>query len=116
MFAGRRAPFGGGAYFRLLPYWYTKWGIGLLNRRERQPVCIYLHPWEFDADQPRMNGNLSARFRHYLGLRGSQAKLHRLLADFQFVPLGELISKYASLTLLKTETPWTLSQSGKEMQ
>jgi polysaccharide deacetylase family protein (PEP-CTERM system associated) len=103
MLGGRRAPFGGGAYFRLLPYWYTKWGIGLLNRSEGQPVCIYMHPWEFDTDQPRLNGHLSAKLRHYLGLRGNEAKLRRLLAEFQFVPLGELISEYA----LTAYTPWT---------
>jgi polysaccharide deacetylase family protein (PEP-CTERM system associated) len=95
MLAGRRAPFGGGAYFRLLPYWYTKWGIDLLNRSEGHPACIYIHPWEFDTDQPRLNGHLSAKLRHYLGLRGNEAKLRRLLADFQFVPLSELVSEYA---------------------
>ena len=89
-FAGHRAPFGGGAYFRLLPYWYTRWGVRYLNLREHQSVCVYLHPWELDPEQPRMSGNLTSRIRHYLGLRGVRAKLRNLIRDFDFCPLGEL--------------------------
>lgn len=85
--AGRRSPFCGGAYFRLLPYWYTRWGIRYLNEKEDRPVCMYLHPWELDPDQPRMAGSLTARFRHYLGLRGTPAKFRSLIKDFEFCPL-----------------------------
>jgi polysaccharide deacetylase family protein (PEP-CTERM system associated) len=91
-FAGRRAPLGGGAYLRLLPYAYTKWGVSHLNRQEGRPVCVYLHPWELDANQPRMRGKLTSRLRHYLGLRGTESKLRKLLRDFEFCPLGELIA------------------------
>lgn len=90
---GMRSPFGGGAYFRILPYWYTRWGIRFLNVNERRPACIYLHPWELDAEQPRMSGNLTSRVRHYLGLKNTGAKLRSLLKDFEFCPLGELVAK-----------------------
>jgi polysaccharide deacetylase family protein (PEP-CTERM system associated) len=90
--AGHRSPLGGGAYLRLLPYWYTKWGIRFINQQEEQPACVYLHPWELDARQPRMNGSASAHLRHYKGLRGTEGKLRRLLADFEFVPLGEFVT------------------------
>lgn len=89
-FAGHRSPFGGGAYFRLLPYRYTRWGIRYLNAVENRPVCIYLHPWELDAEQPRMKGSLSSRMRHYLGLRSGLAKFRRLIREFEFHPLGVL--------------------------
>jgi len=92
-FAGRRSPFGGGAYFRLLPYWYTRWGIRFLNLRENRPVCVYLHPWELDPEQPRMTGSLTARLRHYLGLRNTPAKFRNLIRDFEFCPLGVLVSR-----------------------
>ena len=92
-FAGARAPFAGGAYFRFLPYWYTRWGIRHLNCSANRPVCVYLHPWELDPDQPKMNGNLTARMRHYFGLRGTEVKLRRLLQDFSFQPLGLLIQE-----------------------
>jgi polysaccharide deacetylase family protein (PEP-CTERM system associated) len=90
---GKRSPFGGGAYLRLLPYWYTRWGIRYLNGRENRSVCVYLHPWEMDPEQPRMSGTLTARLRHRLGLRGVEHKLRRLLRDFEFCSMGSLLDE-----------------------
>ena len=90
---GARSPFGGGAYLRLLPYWYTRWGIRFLNEREGQPACVYVHPWEIDTGQPRMKGSVTARMRHYLGLRGLETKLRGLLRDFNFQTMGALIGE-----------------------
>lgn len=87
-----RSPFGGGAYFRLLPYRFTRWAIRRTNLLERQPVCVYLHPWEIDADQPRLRGSLTSRARHYFGLKGTEAKLKKLLADFGFCPLASIVN------------------------
>lgn len=92
-FGGRRSPVGGGAYFRLLPYWYTRWSLRYINRVEGRPTCVYLHPWELDRDQPRVSAGLTARLRHYIGLRGVEKKLMRLLGDFDFEPLRELIEQ-----------------------
>jgi len=86
-----RAPIAGGAYFRLLPYWYTSWGIKYLNAAESSPACIYLHPWELDSEQPRMNGSLTARMRHYFGLRATEGKFRRLLHDFEFQPMSSFV-------------------------
>jgi polysaccharide deacetylase family protein (PEP-CTERM system associated) len=91
--AGVRAPLGGGAYLRFLPYWYTRWGIRHLNSSESRPICVYLHPWELDPGQPRMSGSITAHMRHYFGLSGTEAKFRRLLDDFDFRPLGALIEK-----------------------
>jgi polysaccharide deacetylase family protein (PEP-CTERM system associated) len=85
---GRRAPLGGGAYFRFLPYWYTRWGMRFLNKHENRPVCVYLHPWELDPDQPKMSGSLTSQLRHYFGLRNTATKFRKLLRDFQFSTLG----------------------------
>lgn len=84
---GRVAPVGGGAYLRLLPYRYTAAGIRRLNHLEAQPACLYLHPWEFDPETPRLASGLVARLRTYTGLPGMPAKLDRLLQDFHFAPL-----------------------------
>lgn len=94
---GARAPIGGGAYLRLLPYWYTRWGIQYLNNREERPACVYLHPWELDSEQPRMRGSLSARLRHYFGLQGTESKFRRVLGDFETLPLSTLIEELRSL-------------------
>lgn len=89
----RRSPLGGGAYLRLLPYWFTRWGIRFVNEHERQPTCVYLHPWELDPDLPRLSGSLTSRIRTYVGLRSVEAKMHRLLSDFVFVTLWELVQQ-----------------------
>ena len=88
----RRSPFGGGAYLRLLPYWFTRWAFHYLNEREGRAGCVYLHPWELDPEQPRMKSSLTTRLRHYIGLRGFERKLARLMEDFEFAPLGQLVS------------------------
>lgn len=94
MLGGRRSPFAGGAYFRFLPYWYTRWGIRFLNERESRRVCVYLHPWEIDPQQPKMKGTLTARLRHYIGLRRTPEKFRKLISDFEFCPLGSLVQEY----------------------
>jgi polysaccharide deacetylase family protein (PEP-CTERM system associated) len=91
--AGRRSPFGGGAYFRLLPYGFTRWGINYLNRHENRAACVYLHPWELDSEQPKMKGPLTSRLRHYFGLRNASTKFRSLLRDFEFCPLSVLVSR-----------------------
>jgi len=92
----RRAPFGGGAYLRLLPYWYTKWAIERYSDETQNPAIIYAHPWELDPHQQRMNGRFTSRLRHYIGLRGVEKKMRRLLGDFQFVTLGSMVNKVIS--------------------
>jgi polysaccharide deacetylase family protein (PEP-CTERM system associated) len=87
---GKVTPVGGGAYLRLLPYRYTAAGLRRINEVERQPACVYMHPWELDAGQPRLAQGVIARLRTYCGLRGMAAKLERLLAEFRFTTLGEV--------------------------
>ena len=78
------APIGGGGYLRLLPYRYTAAGIRRVNREEGRPACLYFHPWEIDAGQPRLARGLIAQLRTYSGIRGMELKLSRLLTDFDF--------------------------------
>ena len=88
-----RAPLAGGAYLRLLPYAYTRWGIRYLNELENRSACVYLHPWEIDPGQPRIDVNFSARLRHYIGLRGVEGKVRNLLRDFEFQSVGSLVQE-----------------------
>jgi polysaccharide deacetylase family protein (PEP-CTERM system associated) len=81
---GTIAPIGGGGYMRLLPYRYTAAGIRRLNRIEKQPACIYFHPWELDPAQPRLTNAFLARLRTYRGLEGMSSKVDRLISDFKF--------------------------------
>ena len=84
---GSVAPIGGGGYLRLLPYRYTSAGLRRLNHEEKQPACMYFHPWEIDPDQPRLASGLIARARTYTGLKGMYRKLGRLLDEFRFSTL-----------------------------
>ena len=82
--AGRRLPAGGGGFFRLYPYAFSRWAIHRVNRAGRRLV-FYFHPWEIDPDQPRMAGaSRRSRLRHYLNLKRMRPRLVRLLRDFRW--------------------------------
>jgi polysaccharide deacetylase family protein (PEP-CTERM system associated) len=87
---GRRLPCSGGAYFRFFPYAYTKWCLNRINA-EGRPAVFYLHPWEIDPGQPRVGLPFSKRLRHYYGLAGTESKLNRLLDDFEFTTIREVL-------------------------
>ncbi|MEW6072329.1 MAG: XrtA system polysaccharide deacetylase [Planctomycetota bacterium] len=87
---GANVPVGGGGYFRLLPGAWTRAAIRALERRGR-PAALYLHPWELDPGQPRIEVPLRRRLRHYVGLRRTLPRLERLLARFRFAPLREVL-------------------------
>lgn len=85
-------PFSGGGYFRLFPYWLSKWGLRSINKASRDFV-FYIHPWEVDASQPVMKGiNQSTKFRHYVNLDKTECKLRRLLKDFKFDTMINVLS------------------------
>jgi polysaccharide deacetylase family protein (PEP-CTERM system associated) len=88
-------PVAGGGYFRLLPYWWTRWGIARINRHESKPAIFYLHPWEIDPDQQWLKAGFVSRFRHYRNLHKTEPRLRRLLRDFRFGPLGTLLDHVA---------------------
>lgn len=78
--AGRRFAAGGGGFFRLLPYRFSDWAIGRVNRTEQRPAVFYFHPWEIDPGQPRVaNAPLRSKLRHYSRLSTMESKLLKLL-------------------------------------
>jgi polysaccharide deacetylase family protein (PEP-CTERM system associated) len=80
----------GGGYFRLLPLPVTSWAIRKING-EGHAAVIYLHPWEFDPDQPRVNGATpKSQFRHYLNLHHTERRLRKLLSQYSFAPIREV--------------------------
>ncbi len=87
---GIQLPIAGGGYFRLIPYSATRIFLRQLEKAGTQLV-MYLHPWEIDPDQPRMDGPLVSRFRHYLNLRRTEHRLQYLLRDFSFAPVVEIV-------------------------
>jgi len=82
---GRNLPSSGGGYFRLLPYRVSRWMLEQVNRQDGEAAVFYFHPWEIDAEQPRIPGiDLKTRFRHYLNLDRMTGRLDALLADFRW--------------------------------
>ena len=90
---GKRLAAGGGGFFRVLPYVFSRWAIGQVNR-ERRPAVFYFHPWEIDPDQPRVAGApLRSRIRHYTNLSKMEGKLSRLLGDFAWGRMDEIAQR-----------------------
>lgn len=82
--AGRTLAAGGGGFFRLLPYAFSRWAVRQVND-QAQPAIIYFHPWEIDPGQPRVaNAPLKSKLRHYPNLSVMAAKLKRLMGDFEW--------------------------------
>lgn len=77
-------PVAGGGYLRLLPSWYTQIGVERA-RQEGLPILSYIHPWEFDPEQPRLPGSLKSRLRHYTNLDKTRDRLERLFRWQPFV-------------------------------
>lgn len=93
---GRNLPMGGGGYFRLYPGGLIRGHMAALEKAGRSG-CIYLHPWEFDPDQPRVETSKLKGFRHYVGLDKALDKLDRLLGAHRFVGLEEVLLERGAL-------------------
>jgi polysaccharide deacetylase family protein (PEP-CTERM system associated) len=89
--SGTQLPAGGGAYLRLLPFALVR---NALQQAERAgyPATFYIHPWEVDAEQPRVKVPFLTRVRHYGGLDRTHRRLERLLREFRFRAIAESLS------------------------
>ena len=87
---GENLPFTGGLPLRLTPYFYILSRIRRMNRRG-EAALVYIHPWEFDAEQPRIDLSWSRRFMHYFNLSSTPGKFAGLLAHLRFAPLREVL-------------------------
>jgi polysaccharide deacetylase family protein (PEP-CTERM system associated) len=89
---GWRVPVAGGGYFRLLPYAVTRLALRHLNEREGQAAIMYLHPWEIDPGQPRLPIGWATRIRHSVNTASTESKMRRLLRDFRFAPVRDVLA------------------------
>jgi polysaccharide deacetylase family protein (PEP-CTERM system associated) len=87
---GYNLPIAGGGYFRLYPYSLTRAGLKQVNKRG-QPFIFYLHPWEIDPEQPRVEAGMLSRFRHYNNLDKCESRLRRLIGDFEFTTVWDVL-------------------------
>jgi polysaccharide deacetylase family protein (PEP-CTERM system associated) len=97
--AGVNLPIAGGGYFRQLPFGWTHWGVARLNTVEHKPAIFYLHPWEIDPEQPRVeSAPWLRRVRHYRNLHRTEPRLRQLLRDFRFDCLASVVGLSAAST------------------
>ena len=89
---GTNLPISGGGYFRLYPYPLFRMGWQRINRNEAESAIFFLHPWEVDPDQPIIPGTRLNIWRHRVNLRQTEGKLERLLKDFTFAPVRQVLA------------------------
>lgn len=94
---GKRVAAGGGGFFRVLPYAFSRWAIRQVNRADRRPAVFYFHPWEVDPDQPRVpNAPMRSKLRHYTNLDRMADKLRALVKDFEWGRMDVLAHREAA--------------------
>ena len=96
---GVKIPVCGGGYFRILPYFLIR--SVLFQTLKNDSFVMYFHPWEFDPEQPRINMSWFKKKRHYLGLNSNRHKFVKLLNDFEFTTVKDLIDRECSFEKFK---------------
>lgn len=88
----RGLPWGGGGYFRMMPYGAWQAGVRKILG-SGSPYVFYIHPWELDPGQPRVPG-LGAlnRFRHYVNLDRCERRFRTLVSSFPWVPIRQILA------------------------
>jgi polysaccharide deacetylase family protein (PEP-CTERM system associated) len=102
---GMNLPGAGGGYLRMLPFAYTRFVFRQLEERERQPAMVYVHPWEFDPEQPRIAAPFRSRLRHYTNLEQMQSRVARLLERHRFEPIRDRLHRSAGDAAARTPLP-----------
>lgn len=87
-FLGLTMPAAGGGYFRQYPYALSRYLFNKAAQAKTGGQCsqiFYLHPWEIDPDQPKVEGiSWFSQFRHYTNLDKCYDRLEHMIDDFQF--------------------------------
>ncbi|WP_303905765.1 XrtA system polysaccharide deacetylase [Thiohalomonas denitrificans] len=114
---GRNLPVGGGGYFRLYPYAFTRAALRRTNQIGSCRFMFYVHPWEIDPEQPRLAAGIKSRFRHYLNLTRCEQRLCRLLGDFQFDTARNVLAELGYLSIHgKTSMVTSYDAAAREQQ
>jgi polysaccharide deacetylase family protein (PEP-CTERM system associated) len=92
--ANQIIPWGGGGYFRFIPFPIFKAGIKQILKKQDAYV-FYVHPWEIDQNQPKVKQakGLSG-WRHYVNLERTYQRINKLISTFnmhKFITCREYI-------------------------
>lgn len=83
---GKNLPVMGGGYFRIYPYWLTRW---LARKLDRDTSIFYMHPYELDTHEYRdvaqtVHIPLKQAIHQFAGRGSEEGKLRKLLQDYPF--------------------------------
>ncbi|NJN64294.1 MAG: DUF3473 domain-containing protein [Acidobacteria bacterium] len=70
--------------------------IRRLNRQERLPANLYIHPWELDPEQPVIPTRLVTRLRHRIGLSAVERRLEAMIERLPFGTLSESLQSWGN--------------------
>jgi polysaccharide deacetylase family protein (PEP-CTERM system associated) len=89
-----RIPVSGGFYLRALPYPLIRRLLREINRT--RPFVLYFHPWETYPGTPRVKTiGAKAAFITYYGIDRALQKVERILKDFSFEPMWNVVRRHA---------------------
>jgi len=91
---GKRRAIAGGGYFRLWPYWLIRKAWRQMDRLGR-PGIAYVHPSEFNPGEMatfRQTVPWKERLHQGLGRGRFARKVDRLISEFEFGPICELLA------------------------
>jgi len=93
---GKPMCFFGGGYLRLFPYWLIR-AMAQQVLSQNRPVVFYIHPREIDPGHPRLPLSRKRRFKSYVNLTTTEAKVRRVLEDFPVTTFRNVVSNYPQL-------------------
>ena len=98
-------PWGGGGYFRLVPYALWLRGAAAI-RRSGKPYIFYIHPWEIDPGQPSPGGMSAVnRFRQTVGLGRGEARFAAIARDFEWSTVGGVLDQWLGRDIANEAPP-----------
>jgi len=100
---GHNLPVGGGAYLRILPFGLVATGLKRVLA-SGEPLMLYVHPWEIDAEQPRLPAGWKSRLRQYTGLNRMAGRLEKVLSRHRFTTVLEAFVRRRVNPAVQTHT------------
>lgn len=93
-FGNLKIPICGGFYLRITPYIIFKSLLKKINKKKK-PFIVYFHPWETYSKTFRIKQiNVFKYFVTYFGINNNFKKFEKLLQDFEFEPVKNVIKNY----------------------
>jgi len=109
---GRRTSLFGGGYLRLACMSLIRWGIKKVHSQNR-PLVVYVHPRDIDLHQPRLALSLRRRFKCYVNLRGTLAKLTWLCRHYSFRTMADVLEEFTAQYRWSEPSKEQLGQQGQ---